>query len=100
MITPNIEKENPGIEINSNFIAAEKELGTAPLLKKCNIRKESRKRAGESNASRRTAFEIFQFLLLLVFEGCNLFHFLGSKKQDIACSKNTYYRFLAGCHYN
>ncbi len=26
MITPNIEKENPSIEINSNFIAAEKEL--------------------------------------------------------------------------
>lgn len=100
MITPNIEKENPNFEINSNFIAAEKELGIASLLKKCNIRKESRKRAGESNAGRRTAFEIFQFLLLLVFEGCNLFHFLGSKKQDIACSKNTYYRFLADCHYN
>ncbi len=100
MITQNTEKENPGIEINSKFIAAEKELGIASLLKKCNIRKESRKLAGERNAGRRTAFEIFQFLLLLVFEGCNLFHFLGSKKQDIACSKNTYYRFLADCHYN
>ncbi len=100
MITQNIEKENPDIDINSKFIVAEKELGIAPLLKKCNIRKESRKLAGERNAGRRTAFEIFQFLLLLVFEGCNLSHFPGSKKQDIACSKNTYYRFLAGCHYN
>ncbi len=100
MITQNTEKENPGIETNSNFIAAEKELGIASLLKKCNIHKESPKRAGERNAGRRTAFEIFQFLLLPVFEGCSLFHFLGSKKQDIACSKNMYYRFLADCHYN
>lgn len=31
-----------------------------------------------------------QFLLLLVFQNCNLYHFLNSKKQDMAFSKNTY----------
>ncbi len=46
MITQNTEKENPSVEINSKFIAAEKELGIASLLKKCNIRKQSRKLAG------------------------------------------------------
>ena len=37
---------------------------------------------------------------MLVFEGRGLFCFLGSKKQDIACSKNTYYRFMEDPHYN
>ncbi len=55
---------------------------------------------GEYSPDKRTAFEIFQFLILLVFQGCNLFRFLGSKKQDIACSKSTYHRFLSDCHYN
>ncbi len=39
-------------------------------------------------------------LLLLVFQNCNLFHFLNSKKQDMAFSKNTYYRFLNEPRYN
>lgn len=29
-----------------------------------------------------------------------LYRFLGSKKQDIACSKNIYQRFLSNMHYN
>lgn len=37
---------------------------------------------------------------MLVFEGTDLFRFPGSKKQDTACSKSTYYRFLSNCHYN
>lgn len=37
---------------------------------------------------------------MLVFEGMGLFRFLRSKKQDIACAKSTYYRFLSNCHYN
>ena len=61
---------------------------------------DSRKLKGESSDEKRTAFEIFQFLLLMVFQGCNLYRYLGSKKQDIACSKSTYHRFLGNEHYN
>lgn len=46
------------------------------------------------------AFEVFQFLLLLVFQGKNLFHFLNSKHKEQAVSKNTYYRFLNETSYN
>ena len=46
------------------------------------------------------AFEVFQFLLLLVFQGKNLFRFLNSKHKDQAVSKNTYYRFLNETSYN
>lgn len=38
-----------------------------------------------------SAYEVFQFLLLLVFQGKNL---LDSKHKDQVLSKNTYYRFL------
>ena len=46
------------------------------------------------------AYEVFQFLLLLVFQGKNLFRFLNSKHKDQAVSKNTYYRFLNETSYN
>lgn len=46
------------------------------------------------------AYEVFQFLLLLVFQGKNLFRFLNSKHRDQAVSKNTYYRFLNETSYN
>ena len=46
------------------------------------------------------AFEVFQFLLLLVFQGKILFRFLNSKHKDQAVSKNTYYRFLNETSYN
>lgn len=83
-----------------SFIAAIKELDISGLLFRCGIRKDSRKLKGESSDEKRTAFEIFQFLLLMVFQGCNLYRYLGSKKQDIACSKSTYHRFLSNEHYN
>ena len=35
------------------------------------------------------AFEVFQFLLLLVFQGKNLFRFLNSKHKDQAVSKTS-----------
>lgn len=47
-----------------------------------------------------SAYEVFQFLLLLVFQGRNLFRFLNSKHKDQAVSKNTYYRFLNETSYN
>lgn len=37
---------------------------------------------------------------MLVFEGTDLFRFPGSKKQETACAKSTYYRFLSNCHYS
>lgn len=99
MIPQNSTNENTVSEINLQFITAIKELKISSLLKQSNIRKDSRSVLGDGG-DKRTAFEIFQFLLLLVFEGKNLFRFLGSKKQDLACSKSTYYRFLGNCHYN
>lgn len=99
MIPQNNTNEKTLPEINIQFINAIRELKISSLLKQSNICKGSRSRNGDGGM-KRTAFEIFQFLLMLVFEGMNLFRFLGSKKQDIACAKSTYYRFLSNCHYN
>ena len=92
--------ENPNKALNVSFVNAIKTLGISGLLSRCGIYKDSRTISGESSGSKRSAFEIFQFLLLMVFQGCNLYRFLGSKKQDIACSKSTYHRFLSNEHYN
>lgn len=100
MIHQNYEIANAEQELNVNFIHAIQELQISKLLHQCGIRKKARTLSGESSSDKRTAFEIFQFLLLMVFQGCNLFRFLGSRKQDIACSKSTYHRFLNNCHYN
>ena len=100
MIQQNAANENVNSELNISFIASIKELGISRLLSQCGVRKDSRKIKGEVSNDKRTAFEIFQFLLLMVFQGCNLYRFLGSKKQDIACSKSTYHRFLSNEHYN
>lgn len=94
------ENENPNADLNFSFIATVKELDISGLLAKCGIRKAHRTLDGEASGEKRSAFEIFQFLLLMVFQGCNLYRYLGSKKQDIACSKSTYHRFLGNEHYN
>ena len=73
-----------------DFSKAIKELHIGKLLRRSNISKN----CGIS------AFEVFQFLLLLVFQGKNLFRFLNSKHKDQAVSKNTYYRFLNETSYN
>ena len=73
-----------------DFSKAIKELQIGKLLRNSNISKN----CGIS------AFEVFQFLLLLVFQGKNLFRFLNSKHKDQAVSKNTYYRFLNETSYN
>ena len=65
-----------------------------------NIRKESRKQGNEKDGSKRSMYELFKMLLLLVFQGENLFRFLASDKGETACSKNSYYRFLEDCHAN
>lgn len=40
------------------------------------------------------------FLLLLAFQGKNLYRFLNSKRNEYAFSKNTYYRSLNTSTYN
>ena len=86
MIYQNDKKENP----QNQFSYALKELQIGKLMRKSNITKS----CGIS------AYEVFQFLLLLAFQGKNLFRFLNSKHKDQAVSKNTYYRFLNETSYN
>lgn len=86
MIYQNTETENT----QNRFSQAISELKLGKLLRKSNITKN----CGVP------AYEVFQFLLLLVFQGKNLFRFLNSKHKDQAVSKNTYYRFLNDPSYN
>jgi hypothetical protein len=86
MIYQNNETENT----QNQFSNAIRELQLGKLLRKANITKN----CGIP------AYEVFQFLLLLVFQGKNLFRFLNSKHKDQAVSKNTYYRFLNETSYN
>ena len=86
MIYQNTQNENT----KDDFSKTIKELQIGKLLRRSNISKN----CGIS------AFEVFQFLLLLVFQGKNLFRFLNSKHKDQAVSKNTYYRFLNETSYN
>ena len=79
MIYQNDKNENT----QNQFSNALKELQIGKLLRNSNITKS----CGVS------AYEVFQFLLLLVFQGRNLFRSLNSKHKDQAVSKNTYYRF-------
>lgn len=86
MIYQNDKTEN----IQNEFAKAISELKLGKLLRASNITKN----CGVP------AYEVFQFLLLLVFQGKNLFRFLNSKHKDKAVSKNTYYRFLNESSYN
>jgi len=86
MIYQNDKKENP----QNQFSKALKDLQIGKLMRKSNITKS----CGIS------AYEVFQFLLLLAFHGKNLFRFLNSKHKEQAVSKNTYYRFLNETSYN
>lgn len=86
MINQKCQNENT----QNEFSQAIKELKIGKLLRQSNITK----------SCGIPAFEVFQFLLLLVFQGKNLFRFLNSKHKDQAVSKNTYYRFLDETSYN
>ena len=81
---------NQNENTQNQFSNAIKELQIGKLMRKSNIAKS----CGIS------AYEVFQFLLLLVFQGKNLFRFLNSKRKDLAVSKNTYYRFLNDFSFN
>lgn len=86
MIYQNTEKDHTSNEFSKTI----KELKIGKLLRKANITK----------SCGIPAFEVFQFLLLLVFQGKNLYRFLNSKHKEQAVSKNTYYRFLNETSYN
>ena len=85
-----INQMNQNDHTSNQFSNALKELQIGKLMRKSNITKS----CGVS------AYEVFQFLLLLVFQGKNLFRFLNSKRKEQAVSKNTYYRFLNETSYN
>jgi hypothetical protein len=72
------------------FLQAFKSLKIADILRKSGIRK----------AQGISVSEVFKLLLLLVFQGKNLYRFLNSKRGVLAVSKNTYYRFLNTSTYN
>ena len=74
MINPKVNFENPEKEIKCEFGEAIRELQISKLLTKSNIKGKNGK----------SFYEVFQFLLLLVFQNCNLYHFLNSKKKDTA----------------
>ena len=100
MLHQNGEKSKQEKEGQQRFMGAMKTLGIAALLWQNSIRKESRKHGSEKDGSRRSAYELFKTLLLLVFQGENLYRFLSSDKGETTCSKNSYYRFLEDCHAN
>ena len=81
---------NQNENTQNKFSDAVRQLQIGKLLRKSNIAKN----CGIP------AFEVFQFLILLVFQGKNLFRFLNSKRRDQAVSKNTYYRFLNDPSFN
>jgi len=47
-----------------------------------------------------SVMEVFKFLVLLVFQGKNLYRFLDSDRGDTTYSKNTMYRLLNASTYN
>ena len=100
MLHQNEEKSKQEKEGKQRFMGAMKTLGIAAPLWQNSIRKESRKYGKEKDGSRRSAYELFKTLLLLVFQGENLYRFLSSDKGETTCSKNSYYRFLEDCHAN
>jgi len=85
-----INQMNQNDHTQNKFSDTMKQLQIGKMLRKSNITKS----CGISS------YEVFQFLLLLAFQGKNLFRFLNSKHKDQAVSKNTYYRFLNETSYN
>ena len=99
MIMQTEENGKHEMEAGRRFAYTLTKLNVASLLKQANIRKDDRKVSGEKGSGRRSAYAVFTFLIMLVFQGQNLFRYLSSKKHDCACSKNTYYRVREGnCH--
>lgn len=66
MINQNVKNENPEMQIQCEFGDAVRELQISKLLKQANIKGKSGK----------SFYEVFQFLLLLVFQNCTCIIFL------------------------
>jgi hypothetical protein len=88
--TTMINQNNPSEQTKIAFLKAFKALKLAGLLRDSGIRK----------AQGIKVAQVFELLLLLAFQGKNLYRYLDSKHQDEAASKNTYYRFLNTSTYN
>ncbi|MDK2904635.1 MAG: hypothetical protein PWR12_711 [Eubacteriaceae bacterium] len=85
-----INQNSPSEKVEIEILKAFKELRLPALLRESGIRKAQGVRV----------IEVFEFLLLLVFQGKNLYRYLDSKHREEAVSKNTYYRFLNTATYN
>ena len=75
---------------SNQILLAMQELQIGRLLRQANIRK----------SCGIPVIALFQALLLLVFHGKNLFHFLHSEHIDCNISKNAFYRFLDNPSFN
>ncbi|WP_303868887.1 transposase [Acetobacterium wieringae] len=85
-----ISQNSPSEQTNIKFLKAFKALKLTSLLRDSGIRK----------AQGIKVTEVFEFLLLLAFQGKNLYRYPDSKYYDHSVSKNTYYRFLNTATYN
>lgn len=85
-----IKQTNQNDHTPNAFSNAFKQLQIGKLMRKSNIEK----------SCGILSYEVFQFLLLLAFQGKTLFRFLNSKHKDQAVPKNTYYCFLNETSYN
>jgi hypothetical protein len=85
-----IHYNDPSEQTKLALLHSFKTLGVAKILRQ----------SGISKACGVSAYEVFKFLLLLVFQGKNLYRYLDSSRGDQAVSKNTYYRFLNESTFN
>ncbi|MBO4685517.1 MAG: transposase [Lachnospiraceae bacterium] len=77
-------------QTSNQILLAMKELQIGRLLRQANIRK----------ACGIPVIVLFQTLILLAFQGKNLFRFLHSEHTDCTISKNAFYRFLDNPSFN
>ena len=82
-----INQMNPDDHTPNAFSNVFKELQIGKPMRKSNIKKS----CGVS------AYEVFQFLLLLVFQGKNLFRFLNSKPNGFVC--RAHFNFVNRYHF-
>ncbi|WP_242825084.1 hypothetical protein [Acetobacterium woodii] len=82
--TTMINQNNPSEQTKIAFLKAFKALKLAGLLRASGIRK----------AQDIKVAQVFELLLLLTFQGKNLYRYLDSKYREATASKNTYYHFL------
>ena len=85
-----IHYNNPFEQTEITFFRALKQLKVAQILRQTGIRKS----LGHS------AYRVFLSLLLLAFQGKNLYRYLNYDHTAESMDKNTYYRFLNESTYN